>query len=169
MAALLLAEGGILADLGISPPVVLAQMIIFGFTFVVLRKILFGRIMDHMTAREAEAQKAEEKIRHDRAEGERLAADVEANLARIDKEAWERLQGLLKESLAARSKITAEAQARAQQETKDALAVIAKDRQAALESLRKDVPAMAQQLAERVIGVPLEPDALAASAKGGTR
>ena len=167
MAALLLAEGGILADLGIHPMVVLAQMFIFGITFIALRKLLFGRIMDHMTAREAETQRAEEKIRIDRAEGVRLAKEVEANLARIDKEAWERLQGVLKESIEARSRITAEAQARAAQETKAALEVIGRERNAALETLRKEVPALAMQAAERILGVPMEPDAVAAAPKGG--
>src|SRR5687767_1510628 len=132
MAALLLAEGGILFDLGIRLQVVGAQILIFSVTFIVLRRLLFGRIMDHMTAREREAEHAAEKIRHDRSEAERLAKEYEAQLARIDKEAWERLQNVLKEALEARSKIAAEAQQRAAQETKAALAVITQERDAAL-------------------------------------
>lgn len=168
MAGLLLAQGGILDDLGINLWVVGMQGIIFFLTFLALRKILFKRIMDHMIAREAEAHEAEEKIRHDRAEAERLAKELEAQLARIDKEAWERMQGVLKEAMVARGKIAAEAQQKAAQETKLALEAISRDRAATLESLRKEVPAMARQVVERVIGVP-ESDALQAAGKGGAR
>ena len=156
MTALLLAEGGILVDLGIRPQVVAVQIVIFLVTFFLLRKILFVPVMKFMTDREAEAERAAEKIRHDRLEAERLAKEYEAHLARIDKEAWERLQSLLKEALEARARVAAEAQQRASQETKAAMAAIARERDAALETLRKDVPAMARQAVERVLGVPLE-------------
>jgi|SRR5688572_2645899 len=167
MTALLLAEGGILADLGINPKVVLVQIIIFVVTFILLRKILFLPVMKFMTEREGEAERAAEKIRADRAEAERLLKEYEAQLARIDKEAWERLQGILKESMEARAKIAAAAQQRAAQETQAALAAIAKERAAALESLRKEIPAMVRQTVERVIGLPLEAGAFEAAAKGG--
>jgi F-type H+-transporting ATPase subunit b len=168
MAGLLLAQGGILEDLGINPWVVGMQGIIFFLTFLALRKVLFQRIMDHMTAREAEAQGAEEKIRHDRAEAERLARELESHLARIDKEAWERMQAVLKEAMEARGRIAADAQQKAAQETRQALEAISRDRAAALESLRKEVPAMAREVVQRVIGVP-ESDALQAAGKGGAR
>ena len=170
MTALILAEeSGVLFDLGIRVQVLVAQALIFLVTFFILRKILFARVLDHMVAREAEAGRVEEKIRADRAEAERLSREYEAHLARIDKEAWERLQGVLKEAIEARGKITAEAQARAAQETKTALAAIARDRDAALDGLRKEIPALSRQVVERVIGLPLEPDALQASSKGGAR
>lgn len=169
MTALLLAQGGILDDLGINPWVVGMQAIIFFLTFLALRKLLFGRIMDHMTAREAEADRSAETLRHERAEGERLAKEYENELARIDKEAWERLQGVLKEALEARARVVAESQQKASQVTKAALEVIAKERTAALAELRAEVPALARQAAERVLGVPMEPDAFEAAAKGGRR
>jgi F-type H+-transporting ATPase subunit b len=157
MAALLLAaEGGILFDLGINPKVVAVQIVIFLATFFILRRLLFVPVMKFMTDREAEAARAAEKIRHERLEGERLAKEYEAHLARIDKEAWDRLQGVLKEALEARARMAAEAQQRTSQETKAALAVIARERDAALETLRKDVPAMSRQAVERVLGVPIE-------------
>jgi len=162
MNALLLAEGGILADLGINPKVVLAQILIFVVTFIILRRLLFLPVMKYMTDREAEAERSAEKIRADIHEAERLAKEVEAHLARIDKEAWERLQALQKDALEARAKIAAEAQQRAGAETKAALAVIAREREAALETLRKEVPELARQAAERILGVPFE-----AASKGG--
>jgi F-type H+-transporting ATPase subunit b len=157
MAALLLAaEGGILFDLGINLKVVAVQIVIFLTTFFILRSLLFVPVMKFMTEREAEAERAAERIRHERLEGERLAKEYEAHLARIDKEAWERLQSVLKEAMEVRAKLAAEAQQRAAQETKAALAVIARERDAAMESLRKEVPAMSKQAVERVLGVPVE-------------
>jgi F0F1-type ATP synthase membrane subunit b/b' len=169
MTALGLAQGGLLDDLGINPWVVLMQGAIFFITFLVLKRLLFGRIMDHMTGREAEAARAEEKIRHERAEGERLSMEYEGHIARIDKEAYERLQAILKEAIETRSRITAEAQAKASEETRAALALLAKERQTVLEALRKEVPAMTRQVVERVIGVPFESGALEGAAKGGGR
>lgn len=162
MAALALSEGGILFDLGINLKVVLVQAVIFVVTLFALRRILFLPVMKFMTDREAEAERAAEKIRRERIEAERLAKEYEAHIARIDKEAWDRLQGVLKAALEARARLASEAQQRAALETKAALAVIARERDAALDSLRKDVPAMSRQAVERVLGVPLE-----SAAKGG--
>ena len=168
MAALLLAEGGILFDLGINIQVVIAQALIFFATFVILRKLLFARVMKFMTDREAEAERQAAKIRVDLAEAEKLTKEYEAHIARIDKEAWERLQGVLKEALEARAKIAAEAQVRASQEAKNALAAITREKAAAMDALRKEVSTMTRQSIERVIGVPVEEGALEAALKSST-
>ena len=152
-------------DLGIRPQVVLAQALIFIATFLVLRRLLFGRIMSFMAGREAEAERQAAKIRHDREEVERLSKEYEAHVARIDKEAWERLQGLLKEAIEARARIAAEAQQRAAQEVKSALAAIAREKATASESLRKEVSALSRQAVERVVGVPVEAGALDSALK----
>jgi F-type H+-transporting ATPase subunit b len=166
MASLLLAEGGILFDLGINPKVVAVQIVIFLTTFFILRRLLFVPVMKFMTEREAEAERAAEKIRFERAEGDRLAKEYELHLARIDKEAWDRLQAILKEAIEARGRMAAEAQQRAAQETRAALEVISKERTAALAALKKDIPAMSRQAVERVLGVPFESGTLESAAKG---
>ncbi len=152
----LLLSGGILQDLGIQVPVLLVQMSVFVVTFIVLRRLLFARMLEFMTAREAEIEKAVQAIRHDRAELERLTRDYEQHVARIEKEAYDRMQAVLKEGLEARSRISAQAQQAAAAEVKAALAAIAQEKERALETLKKDVPAIARQAVERVIGVPVE-------------
>ena len=162
MSCLLLA-GGLLDELGINLKVLGVQAFIFIVTFVVLRRLLFGRMLGFMTSREAEIDRSVQKIRHDRAELEKFTKEYEQHLARIEKEAYDRMQVLLKEGMEARSRISAQAQQQAAAEVKGAVADIAKMKNQALEQLRQDVPAIAQQAVERVLGVPLE------GAKGGPR
>ncbi|HEU4338849.1 MAG TPA: ATP synthase F0 subunit B [Planctomycetota bacterium] len=163
MSSLLLAEGGLLKDLGINGWILLVQAIIFLVTFAILRRLLFGRMLGFMTSREAEIDKSVQSIRHDRAELERFTKEHEQHIARIEKEAYDRMQVLLKEGMEARSRISTQAQHVAAAEVKAAVADIVKMKSQALEQLRKDVPAIAQQAVERVLGVPLE------GAKGGSR
>jgi len=155
MSCLLLA-GGLLDELGINPKILGVQAFIFIVTFVVLRRLLFARMLGFMTSREAEIDKSVQAIRHDRAELERFTKEYELHIARIEKEAYDRMQVLLKEGLEERSRISAKAQHVAAAEVKAAVADIARMKDQALEQLRKDVPAIAQQAVERVLGVPLE-------------
>ncbi|HZN61057.1 MAG TPA: ATP synthase F0 subunit B [Planctomycetota bacterium] len=161
MSGLLLAEG-LLTDLGINFKILLVQAFIFIVTFAILRRLLFARMLGFMTSREAEMEKSVQAIRHDRAEIEKFAKEYEAHLARIEKEAYDRMQAVLKEGLEAKGRISAQAQQQAAAEVKAALAAIAQEKEKALVALRKDVPAIARQAVERVIGVPLE-------APGGSR
>ena len=156
MSGLLLADG-ILQDLGIHLPVLLVQAVIFIVTFGVLRRLLFGRIMKFMTDREAEVARALEGIRRDRTELEKLTAEYEAHIARIEKEAYDRLQAVLKEGLEARSRISAEAQQKAAAEVKRALAEIAREKSVALVALQKEVQTISREAVERVIGVSVDP------------
>ena len=155
MSGLLLAEG-LLTDLGINLKILLVQAIIFSLTFAILRRLLFARMLGFMTSREAEIEKSVQAIRHDRAELEKFTKEYEAHIARIEKEAYDRMQSVLKEGLEARSRISAQAQQQAAAEVKAALAAIAQEKEKGLVALRKDVSAIARQAAERVIGVPLE-------------
>jgi len=156
MNSLLLSAPDILENLGINPLVLAVQAFIFIVTFTVLRRLLFGRMLKFMTDREAEVDRSQEAIRRDRAELERFTKEYELNIARIEKEAYDRMQVLLKEGMEARSRISAQAQQQAAAEVKAAVADIARMKNQALEQLRKDVPAIAQQAVERVLGVPLE-------------
>jgi len=156
MNSLLLSAPDILENLGINPLVLAVQAFIFIVTFTVLRRLLFVRMLKFMTDREAEVDRSQEAIRRDRAELERFTKEYELNIARIEKEAYDRMQVLLKEGMEARSRISAQAQQQAAAEVKAAVADIARMKNQALEQLRKDVPAIAQQAVERVLGVPLE-------------
>jgi F-type H+-transporting ATPase subunit b len=152
----LLLDSNILSDLGINGMVLGVQACIFIVTFAILRRLLFARMLGFMTSREAEMEKSVQAIRHDRAELEKVAKEYEAHIARIEKEAYDRMQSVLKEGLEAKSRISSQAQQQAAVEVKAALAAIAQEKDKALVVLRGDVPAIARQALERVIGVPLE-------------
>jgi len=168
MSGLLLSAGmldDLLRDLGINPLVLLVQAVIFITTFLVLRRLLFGRMMKFMTSREAEVERALEAIRRDRAELEKHAAEYEAHIARIEKEAYDRMQAVFKEGLEAKGRISALAQQAASAEVKSALESIGREKRAALAALQKEVQAISRQAVERVIGVPVDPKDLDRSLK----
>lgn len=161
MSGLLLA-GDLLTDLGINYKILLVQAFIFIVTFAILRRLLFARMLGFMTSREAEVERALAAIQKDRAELEKFSAEYEAHIARIEKEAYDRMQAILKEGLEAKARISGQAQQAAAAEVRAALAAIAGEKDKALATLRKDVSAIARQAVERVIGVPVD-------APGGSR
>src|SRR3979409_2295846 len=122
MISSLLASGGLLQDLGINPVVRATQVVIFVITFVLLSRILFGRALGHMQQREDEIQKAHDAIQHDRAEVERMTKEYEAHLGKVDKEGYDKTQGILKDALAAAQASIGKAQADAKPESERALA-----------------------------------------------
>src|ERR1043165_2250373 len=109
MIASLLASGNLLDDLGINGKVVATQVVIFVTTFLLLAKILFGRALSHMQQREEEIKKAHDGIQHDRAEIERMTKEYEAQLAKVDKEGYDKTQEILKEALATAQQAIAKA------------------------------------------------------------
>jgi len=161
MSSLLLAEG-LLTDLGINFKILVVQSFIFIVTFAILRRLLFARMLGFMTSREAEVERALASIHRDRAELEKFSAEYEANIARIEKEAYDRMQAMLKEGLEAKARISGQAQQQASAEVKAALAAIGKEKEVALATLRKDVAEISRQAVERVLGVPVD-------APGGSR
>ncbi len=152
----LLLAGGILEDLGIHLPVLAVQAVIFLVTFAVLRRLLFERMMRFMTSREAEVDQALAAIRADRTELERLTAEYEAHIARIEKDAYARLQAALKQALEERARIAAEAQQQATAQVKAALADIGREKRDGLAALRKEVEGLTRQAVERVVGVKVD-------------
>src|SRR5436189_2040558 len=118
MISTLLASGGLLQDLGINPVVVATQVVVFVITFLLLSRILFGRALGFMQQREDEIKKSHDAIKHDRAEVERMTKEYDDHLAKVDKDAYDRTQVLLKEAQAESAAAVAKAQtdAKAQSE-----------------------------------------------------
>jgi F-type H+-transporting ATPase subunit b len=165
MNAVLLAD--ILSDLGINPKVLAVQAFIFIVTFVVLKNLLFGRVMAHMKSREEEVKKQVDTIAHERAELGKLEKEYAAAIARIEKEAYDRLQAVLKEGMDARGKIVADAQKQASDEVKSALAAIAREKESALAALQDQVAALSRDSAQKVIEVPVDASAVDAAVRKG--
>ena len=158
MSPLLLASGGgLLDDLGVNLVVVATQVVIFVITFLLLGRILFGRALGHLQQREAEIKKAHDAIQHDRAELERMTKEYEAQLAKVDKEGYDKTQEILKEALATAQAAIAKAQADAKAETERASADIAREKRDSLAKLRADVTRLTLEVTEKVLDTKLDP------------
>ncbi|MBI3854513.1 MAG: ATP synthase F0 subunit B [Planctomycetes bacterium] len=157
MTVSLLASGSLLDDLGINGLVVATQVVIFVTTFLLLARILFGRALGHMQRREEEIKKAQDSIRHDREEVERMTKEYEAHIAKVDKEGYDKTQEMLKEALAAAQASVAKAQADAKAETERAAAEIAREKRESMVQLRAEVTRLTLEVAEKVMDTRLDP------------
>ena len=156
MSPTLLASGDILQDLGINPVVLATQVVIFVITFLLLSRILFGRALGHMQQREDEVRKAQDGIRRDRADVERMTKEYETHIAKVDKEGYDRTQKILSEALAAAQASVAQAQADARARTERAVADIGREKKETLEKLRTDVVRLTLEVAGKVMDTPLD-------------
>lgn len=165
MISALLASGGLLQDLGINPVVVATQVVVFVITFLLLSRILFGRALGFMQQREGEIRKSHDAIRHDRAEVERMTKEYEAHLAKVDKEAYDKSQSLLREAQAEAQGAVAKAQADAKAQVERALAEIAQSRKDSIVQLRSQVARLTVDVVEKVLDTRLDAGAQAAAQK----
>ena len=157
MSEALLAAGGLLDNLGVNLKVLAVQVVIFIATFVILSKLLFGRVVGNMLRRESEMKQAQEAIERDRAEAARLKKEYEDRLAEADRETYGQMQESLKRALAVASDTVAQAQAQAREETEKALAEIRKEKQEAKVRLRDEVTRLTLDVAEKVLETKLDP------------
>jgi F-type H+-transporting ATPase subunit b len=157
MISSLLAEADILKALGINPAVLGTQVVIFVVTFLLLSRVLFERALGHLQQREDEIKKAQDAIRHDQADVERMAKEYEAHIAKVDKEGYDRTQEILKQALAAAQASVARAQADARAESERAVAEIAREKKDSLAKLRADVTKLTLDVAEKVMDTKLDP------------
>ncbi len=150
-------QKGLLESLGINLWVLGTQVVVFVTTFLVLSNLLFKRVLSGMQAREEEIRKAREAIDRERAELRKLAKEYEDHLARIDREAYEKAQSLLKEALAAAASSVAQAQAKAREEVSRAVAEIEAEKKAARAQVREDVTRLTLEVVEKALDTRLDP------------
>jgi F0F1-type ATP synthase membrane subunit b/b' len=153
----LLASGTLLDQLGINLKVLGTQIVIFVITFVILSRLLFGRALSFMQAREEEIRKSGEAIARDRVEVARLTKEYEVHLAKIDQEAYDKTQLVLKEALSQSAQTIAGAQAQAQEETEQALVRIAQEEKDVSVRLRAEVTRLCLAASEKALGMKLDP------------
>jgi F0F1-type ATP synthase membrane subunit b/b' len=122
-----LLASGLLDDLGINLKVLVTQVVIFSITFLLLSRVLFGKALDFMKKREEDVRASHEAITRDRAEVARLTKEYEAHIAKVEKQAYERTQEILKEALAAAGASVARAQADAKSEMERAVGQMARE------------------------------------------
>ncbi|MBI2901952.1 MAG: ATP synthase F0 subunit B [Planctomycetes bacterium] len=147
----------ILRDLQVNLRVLGVQVVVFCATFLLLSRILFGRVVDHLRRREEEVRQAHEAIERDRREAEERAKEYQAHLTRIDKEAYDRMQGIYREALAASGQIVTAAQAEARKQVEQARADIGREKREAAARVRADVARFTFEAVERVLETRLDP------------
>jgi F0F1-type ATP synthase membrane subunit b/b' len=146
--------GGLLDTLGVSPPVVLVQILIFVTTFAVLKNGLFGRVLHRMQTREAEMQASQDAVAKDQAELKVRMKEYEERLAKSDREAYERAQATVAEGLAQAQALVAKAAAQASAEVQQAAAELAKRREEARPKIHAEVSRLALEMAAKAVGAP---------------
>lgn len=156
----LLASGdapGLLDTLGVSPPVVVVQIVIFVTTFLVLSNGLFGRVLKRIQEREEEVHKGQAAVDHDRAALAASVKDYEERIAKIDRSAYDQANGLIRDAMGSAAATVAEAQAQARKEIEAALAGVAAEKRAARDRLREDVTRLTLDVVEKVLETKLDP------------
>lgn len=151
-----LLAAGLLENLGINLKVLGVQVVIFVVTFVVLSRLLFGRVVNQITRREAEMKQAQEAIERDRAEATRLRKEYEDSLAEAERETYGQMQESLKRALAEASDTLASAQAQAREESEKARAEIRNEKQEAKAQLREEVTRLTLEVTEKVLDTKLD-------------
>ncbi len=154
--ALLLAEGGLLEGLGINPLVVAIQAVIFITTFLVLSQLLFKRVLVFMQTREKEQADAAERVKKDREELARVTHEYEERIAKVEKDAYAKLQAVLKEAVEAKNKIIGDAAAKARSEADAAKAAIAAEKAQAMAQLNAEVGKYAREAAQKILEEPVD-------------
>ena len=152
-----LLAAGLLDDLGINLKVLGTQVVIFIITFLVLARLLFGRVLRHMTRREEEMKNAREDVERDRAEAARLKKEYEDRLAKADQDTYGKMQAIMKDALADSSQTVGRAQAEARREVAKAGEEILLEKRNAKTQLRDKVAQLALGVAERVLETKLDP------------
>jgi len=147
---------GLLEGLGLNLKVLGVQVVLFLTTFFILSRILFGRVLSHLQRREEEVRSQEEALVREREELERLAKEHEAHVAKVEKEAYDRMQAILKEGLSAGEQILAQAQKEAQSQIEGTRKAITEERTRAAEQLREEVLRLTTQACSKILNVRLE-------------
>lgn len=150
---------GLLDQLGVNPRVLAVQVVIFITTFILLSRILFRRTLDQITQREEEIRTSREAIERDRAEVARLSKDYGTQIARIDREAYEKMQAQVKESISMAQGLVGRAQSESRAEVERAVGEIGREKQRAFEQLQSEIARLTVELAEKVLEAKLDPGA----------
>src|SRR5262245_40990455 len=118
--------------LGVNPVVVLIQMTGFWVLYFVLRNLLWKPVGDVIDGRAGDWKRSESEIEAARDIRGKLEADYSAKMAVIERQAYDRLTGIVKEGVAARSDSLVKAQDEATRSVTEAQAAIRDERDKAL-------------------------------------
>lgn len=147
--------GGILDSISgypffFKPVLVVVHMVAFLLFFLILKTLLFDRLFGFMTDRQSQIDSSLAAIREEQKKVAALQAQYDAAVAAADKQAYEKLQQIVRDAVTAKSEAVARAHADALEGAEAARESVAEEKGAALAALRTQVDAIAAQVLKTV-------------------
>lgn len=156
----------LLKKLEINPAVVAVQAVVFFTLFLIMSRLFFGRLLEHLRRREEETREALDRIAERQKEVEALKAEYEKKLKQIEQEAQARLQAAVQEGIRIRNEMAAMAEEERRRELDQARKQISRERERAVTRLRRETSRLAGEIAERVLAEPVPPEAIQKAMEG---
>ncbi|MFV1950533.1 MAG: F0F1 ATP synthase subunit B [Nitrospinota bacterium] len=129
----------VLKSLGVDFRLILVQGIGFIILFLILKKFLFGRIMDIIKSREDEIKARYAKSEEEKNESARLKAEYENRIIEIESEAEKKIQTAVKEAKEISQGIIQETRKEAENIKQKAASEIEQQKRKALAEIRNEV------------------------------
>jgi F-type H+-transporting ATPase subunit b len=141
-----------LKQLGITPELLLTQIIGFLILMFLLWRFAFGKIFSILDERRDTIQASYDQLDADRAAMEQTRRDYEARLAGIEAEAREKIQAAVQEAQALRGNLIADAQTQVGTILAQGRNESERERQKAFLEMRQQIVALAIGAAGKVVG-----------------
>lgn len=141
-----------LKQLGITPELLLTQIIGFLILMFLLWRFAFGKIFGILDERRDTIQASYDQLDADRAAMEQTRRDYEARLAGIEAEAREKIQAAVQEAQALRGNLISDAQKQVETILAQGRNESERERQKAFLEMRQQIVALAIGAAGKVVG-----------------
>lgn len=138
--------------LGVNPVVVLIQMAGFWLLYFLLRNLLWKPVGDVIDGRAGDWKRSEGEIGAAKEKREALEADYSAKMAVVERQAYEKLTGLVRTGIEERAARLVKAQEDASRSVGEAQAAIRGERDQALRDAGPQVEALSRDAAARALG-----------------
>lgn len=142
---------GFLDQLGVTPALLLTQIVGFILLMLILNRIMFKPIFGILDQRQADIKATYDQLDDDRKRMEQTRRDYEQRLAGIETEAREKIQAAVKEAQSLRDSLVADAQSQATTIVEQGRNQSERDRQKAFLEMRSQIVTLAVSAAGKVI------------------
>ncbi len=141
-----------LDQIGVTPALLLTQIVGFLLLMVALWYLAFGKIFAILDDRRNSIKANYDQLDADRAQMDTLRREYEQRLAGIEAEAREKIQAAVKEAQVLRDNLVADAQKQAETLVEQGRSESERERQKAFLEMRHQIVALAVSAAGKVIG-----------------
>ncbi len=141
-----------LQQLGITPALLLTQVVGFLILLFLLNRFMFKPIFGILDQRQADIKATYDQLDADRARMEETRRQYEQRLAGIEAEAREKIQAAVQEAQALRDNLVADARQQAETIVTQGRNDSERERQAAFLEMRQQIVAIAMSAAGKVVG-----------------